>query len=197
VTGNDARAAELALGTRQALPDALRVLLEEYPRTLWEEDPGFTQLIRFWLDRHLMFRRLMEALQTSTHGVIDRDIDPGTFAQRLSRYGSMFVGELHAHHSVEDAHYFPVMKTLDSRLGSGFDILDLDHHAIDGRLKAFTETANTVLRGVQADEASAQAHLGPLAEALVEMERFLDRHLTDEEELVVPVLLKYTPEGLI
>lgn len=193
----DAHASELALEYREALPDALRILLQDYPRELWEEDPGFSQLIRFWLDRHLMFRRIMEALQATTDRVIDKALDPQSFAQQLSRYGSMFVGELHAHHSIEDAHYFPVMKTLDSRITSGFDILDRDHHTIDGRLQDFANTANDLLRGLQADEAEAMAQLGPLSDALVTMERFLDRHLTDEEELIVPVLLKYTPEGLV
>ncbi|NNE86603.1 MAG: hemerythrin domain-containing protein [Silicimonas sp.] len=186
-----------ALENRQVLPDALRVLLQDYPRELWEDDPGFSQLIRFWLDRHLMFRRIMEALLETTAHVRDKSLDPQSFAHQLSRYGSMFVGELHAHHSVEDAHYFPVMKTLDSRITAGFDILDKDHHTIDARLQGFAEMANGVLRGMQADEAAAMAQLGPLADELKVLEHFLDRHLTDEEELVVPVLLKYTPEGLV
>lgn len=197
MTSIDATAPELALDERAALPDALRVLLQDYPRELWEEDPGFSQLIRFWLDRHLMFRRIMEALQATTGRVIDKALDPQSFAQQLSRYGSMFVGELHAHHSIEDAHYFPVMKTLDSRITAGFDILDRDHHTIDARLQEFARSANALLRGLQVDEAASMAQLGPLLDELATMERFLDRHLTDEEELVVPVLLKYTPEGLV
>lgn len=188
---------EFALGARAGLPDALRVLLQEYPRELWEDDPGFSQLIRFWLDRHLMFRRILEALQQTTHQVIDKSVDPQTFARQLARYGSMFVGELHAHHNIEDAHYFPTMKTLDSRISAGFDILDRDHHTIDARLQGFAKQANTLLQGLQKDEESAMAQLGPLADELITFERFLDRHLVDEEELVVPVLLKYTPEGLV
>ena len=188
---------DLALESRTALPDALRVLLADYPRELWEEDPGFSQLIRFWLDRHLMFRRILEALEETTEQVMDKSSDPQAYARQLSRYGSMFVGELHAHHTIEDTHYFPRLKVLDQRLETGFEILDRDHHTIDARLQGFADIANTVLRVTQSDENAALGQVGPLYDELKTLALFLDRHLTDEEELVVPVLLKHAPEGLV
>jgi iron-sulfur cluster repair protein YtfE (RIC family) len=142
VTNDISHEPQLALNKRTALPDALRVLLKEYPRELWEEDAGFSELMRFWLDRHLMFRRLMEALQDTTRQGIEKAVDPLTYARTLSRYGSMFVGELHMHNSIEDAKFFPVMKTLDRRITTGFDILDRDHHAIDERLQGFAGVAS-------------------------------------------------------
>lgn len=187
---------ELALAVRTGLPDALRVLLADYPRELWEEDAGFSHLIRFWLDRHLMFRRIMEALQTGTKATLENSLDPQSYARQLSRYGGMFVNELHMHHTIEDTQFFPVMKTLDSRITSGFDILDRDHHTIDARLQGFATQANAILQGLQNDEASAMALLGPLGDELGVLESFLNRHLSDEEELIVPVLLKYQPDGL-
>lgn len=186
----------LALQNRVGLPDALRVLLQEYPRALWEEDAGFSQLIRFWLNRHMMFRRLLVALQETTQNVLGQSLDPQAYARQLSRYGSMFVGELHMHHTIEDTQFFPVMKTLDMRIGSGFDILDRDHHTIDARLQIFGDAANQVLTDFHGVEGAAMAQLGPLLDELRVLEAFLDRHLIDEEELVVPVLLKYQPEGL-
>lgn len=187
---------QLALENRDRLPDALRVLLQDYPRELWEEDAGFSHLIRFWLDRHLMFRRILEALQSATQQGIDAPDDPLGYARALSRYGSMLVGELHMHHTVEDTQYFPLMKTLDARITSGFDILDRDHHTIDARLHSFSEMANLLLQGIQNGDDAAMARLGPLLNELGVLETFLNRHLIDEEELVVPVLLKYQPEGL-
>ena len=192
----DVDAGQFALENREALPDALRVLLQDYPRELWESDAGFSQLIRFWLDRHLMFRRLLEALQNATQAGIDAPGDAQGYARALSRYGSMFVGELHMHHTIEDTKFFPVMKTLDSRISAGFDILDRDHHGIDARLQSFADMANVLLQGVQNGDVAAMARLGPLLGELGVLETFLNRHLTDEEELVVPVLLKYQPEGL-
>ena len=37
------------LETRQGLPDALRYLVEKYPRDIWESHRNFDELTRFWL----------------------------------------------------------------------------------------------------------------------------------------------------
>lgn len=187
---------ELALETRAGLPDALRVLLTEYPREAWEANPNFSGLIRFWLDRHLMFRRLVGTMIAETEQTLDAEMDERRYGAHLSRYGSMFVGELHGHHSIEDMHYFPVMKTLDSRVAQGFDILDRDHHAIDGHLAGFAEAANVALRRI-AEGQPARDDIATFLGDLKSVEVFLNRHLEDEEDLVVPVLLKYAPAGLV
>ncbi len=186
---------EFSLTARDKLPDALRVLLEERPREAWEGDPNFSELIRFWLERHLMFRRLVELMNDSAEKVLDRALDETEGARHLSRYGSMFVQELHGHHMIEDQHYFPRLKQFDTRLIRGFDILDRDHHEIDDLLAGFADSANTVLRAISAREAH-QDKMAEFQSNLVRTKGFLDRHLTDEEDLVVPVLLKYAPPGL-
>lgn len=187
---------DIALETRAGLPDALRVLLEDYPREAWEADPNFSGLIRFWLDRHLMFRRLVGTMIGETEQTLDGAMEDRRFGTHLSRYGSMLIGELHGHHSIEDTHFFPVMKTLDQRIATGFDILDRDHHAIDGHLSGFADAANAALRCIANGEPATDA-VAAFLEDLQRIDRFLDRHLVDEEELVVPVLLKYAPAGLI
>ena len=179
---------DIALESRAGLPDALRVLLEDYPREAWEADPNFSGLIRFWLDRHLMFRRLVATMIGETEQRLDGAMEDRLFGAHLSRYGSMLVGELHGHHSIEDTHFFPIMKPLDQRVSTGFDILDRDHHEIHDSLSAFADTGNAALRAIAE---------GDFLKDLRRVERFLDRHLVDEEELVVPVLLKYAPAGLV
>lgn len=185
---------DLTLETRAGLPDALRVLLAEYPREAWEADPGFSELIRFWLDRHLMFRRILEALSAEAEKRLDRQSDPARYAAHLARFGSMFVGELHAHHSIEDYQYFPRLKGLDPRLSRAFDILDKDHHALDAHLERFTEDANSTLQAISGG-AEARDETGAILHGLRRFEGFLDRHLVDEEEVIVPVLLRHVPSG--
>ena len=182
----------LALDLRSGLPDALRVLLAEYPRDQWDSDPGFDGLVRFWLDRHMMFRRILERLTAEAKARHAGVLDPQRHAHALGRLGSSFVGELHGHHSIEDAHYFPTLATKDARVARGFDLLDADHHALDTHLAGFVDRANAVL---QAGDAGGDA-VDRLIDGLAEFERFLDRHLIDEEELVVPVILNYGTDGL-
>jgi len=181
------------LETRAGLPEALRVLLDAYPRETWERDPGFSQLIRFWLDRHMMFRRISARLVTDAQARLDGTGDPRAYAGALSRLGSAFVGELHGHHHVEDAHYFPVLARHDARLEAGFALLDRDHHALDGQLQAFVAAANAVLH---APEAARHDATGAFHAHLAGFAPLLERHLTDEEDLVVPVLLKYGERGI-
>ena len=184
------------LHTRAGLPEALRVLLKDYPREAWEADPAFSDLIRFWLERHMMFRRLMDILGSEAEAALDGKMEPTVFGAHLARYGRLLTQELHAHHSIEDHHYFPRMKDLDARIASGFDVLDRDHHAIDSHLADFVEAANAVLQAIGEGEAHRDP-LGAHRDGLIRLKGFLHRHLEDEEELVVPVLLKYAPSGLV
>ena len=186
---------DLALAERSGLPDALRVLLEEYPRAGWENDPGFDGLVRFWLDRHMMFRRLMDEMRKGTEAMLDGKIDPGQYLTMVSRYGGMFVNGLHEHHTIEDAHYFPKLAAQDARIAKGFDILDKDHHDLDEYLASFVKSANGLLQQNKPGPALHNA-AGGFRKELKTFDRLLDRHLNDEEELVVPVILRYGSGGL-
>lgn len=180
----------LALAERSGLPDALRVLVAEYPRDGWEADPGFDDHIRFWLDRHLMFRRLMTEMRNETEALLDNKPDADRYSAMTSRYGGMFVNGLHEHHTIEDTYYFPKLATKDARIEKGFAILDKDHHDIDVFLASFVDRANEVIRHTdQRDKLRTSA--GHFRDELVHLEALLDRHLTDEEDLIVPVILRY------
>ncbi len=185
----------LALSDRQGLPDALRVLLEEYPRNGWSTDPGFNNLIAFWLDRHMMFRRLMAEMRKGTEGLLDRKMEADRFGAMVSRYGGMFVQQLHGHHMIEDQHYFPTLSKKDPRIEKGFAILDKDHHDLDAYLASFVTRANEVI-GLRDDRRKLQDAAGRFQTELTRLERLLDRHLIDEEDLIVPVILRYGADDL-
>jgi hemerythrin-like domain-containing protein len=180
---------DLALGTRAGLPDALRVLLEEIPRESWESHANFGGMVQFWLERHLMFRQLLGQLTAEAEAAIDRRLDMEAYGTRLSRFGGFFLNQLHGHHQIEDAHYFPHLVTLDGRLERGFGILDADHHALHHHLDGFATGANAVLSRLQ-DAAAAREAVGEFHGLLGGFGQMLERHLTDEEDLVVPVILK-------
>jgi iron-sulfur cluster repair protein YtfE (RIC family) len=180
------------LETRTGLPDALRVLADALPRSGWEAHPNFDALTRFWLDRHLMFRDVLGRLRRGSELYLDRQLDPRRHAAETARYAGFLLNELHGHHGIEDAHYFPALMRLDTRLVRGFELLDADHHALDGHIHRMAETTNAFLSRLgQAEERDRGADLSA---ALARFETFLDRHLTDEEDLVVPVILTYAPK---
>ena len=178
------------LAHRVGLPDALRVLLEQYPRDMWESHRNFDGLTRFWLERHLMFRGALAQWQQDTQGFLDKGRDPDAHGQMTARIGGFLINELHGHHQIEDAHYFPKLSATETRLSRGFELLDADHHALDAQLHALTEAANAHLRALS-QGADARTSAGAMLKRLDGFEGFLNRHLVDEEELVVPVILHH------
>ena len=182
------------LSTRQGLPDALRALVEAYPRDVWLAPSPFQNLISFWMEKHMSFRRLLTVLEKETQTALDGG-DARRYRQALARYGGMFVNDLHGHHQIEDAHYFPVLENIDPIFAKGLRILDADHHALDHILNDFVAAANEVLQ--QTDEGPEYKDgLGRLHTLLERSGPMLVRHFDDEEDLVVPVLLKHEPEAL-
>ena len=185
---------DLSLDGRAGLPEPLRLLLADYPRAGWAADPQFHGLVSFWLERHGMFRQIMARMTQETEGFLDGARDPRAFAQGLSRLGGLFVDQLHGHHQIEDHHYFPLLRLREPRIERGFDLLDADHHALDGILDRFVGQANAAIRAAGGRDPKAAA--GVLHAGLGDLRRLIDRHLTDEEDLIVPVILRDGPGGL-
>lgn len=183
-----------ALENRTGLPDALRVLLENHPRAHWQSHRNFDGLTRFWLERHMMFRDLAARLQAETEGFLDRRSEGRIYGGRLARFGGFLINELHGHHHVEDHHYFPVLAGLEPGLAKGFALLDADHQALDGHLHGLAEETNALLKALASGPAPAARDAAAALQARLRgFGGFLDRHLTDEEELVVPVILEHGP----
>ncbi|MBC2834260.1 hemerythrin domain-containing protein [Paragemmobacter straminiformis] len=176
----------LALAIRTGLPPELLDLLHAHPRAGWPDHPQFHGLVSFWLDRHMGFRHLMARIRTETQSLIDGTADPDSFPQRLVPLGRRLVDELIGHHRIEDDAYFPELAALEPRLAHGFEILDTDHHALDALLDSFVTDANTLL---QSPDRRAQA--GRFHDSLSPFTAQLERHLADEEDLILPVILKH------
>jgi iron-sulfur cluster repair protein YtfE (RIC family) len=178
------------LEARTGLPDALRVLAREYPRDLWASHRNFDDHTRFWMQRHLMFREVLAEATRLTRDYLDGRLDRRVFGGKSAQVIGFMLNELHSHHQIEDMHYFPRLMTVDPRLSAGFELLDADHHALDRHIHAMADTTNAALRALQ-DGGAARSESGALLEALEQFHRFLDRHLTDEEELVIPTILHH------
>ena len=180
---------DLTLALRAGLPAEFRLVLGEYPRDGWQDHADFNGLAAFWLERHLAFRRMLDLLATDLRALVDRQMDGQTYAPRLSRLGSRLLGDLIGHHQIEDQVYFPQLAALEPRIARGFDLLDADHHALHGMIDRFATGANAVL--AQTADAPLHAAAGRFASDLADSDRLLARHLADEEDLVLPVVLKH------
>ncbi len=68
-------------------------------------------------------------------------------------------------------------------------MLDADHHALHALIDRFAKGANAVLH--EADERRQRDKAARFLTDLTDFDRLLVRHLTDEEDLVLPVVLKH------
>lgn len=183
----------LDLDLRPGLPPDLRVLLDRYPREVWPEHANLGETARMWLGRHDMFRDfggvLSQALADHREGRIEIAAFRHWFAPRLR----FFLQNLEGHHQVEDHQYFPRFLSADRRLARGFDLLESDHEVIHADLVATAETATLLLSAASASQGKAQDGLRRAADAYAEASerllRRLMRHLEDEEDLIIPLIL--------
>ena len=180
---------------RVALPPELRVLADRHPRGTWERHPNLGATAAFWLERHGMFRALGAGLADAAAAFREERVPAATFLPWFGPRFGFFLRELHGHHHVEDHHYFPLFRAADPRLSRGFDLLDADHGAIDGLIRALDAAGGALGRAAAAegDAARARADLAGRIDAALPA---LARHLDDEEDLVIPLILERTEGGL-
>ncbi len=179
----------------KGMPAEMQLLLQTYPRDDWEAHPGFKEKTRQWLGAHQMFRRLSNLVRCETENYLDNHRAPHDYAARLHHYGGALVRNLHGHHGWEDNSYFPELSAADPRFDAGLEILEKDHEALDAVLDSFTISANRLLGSIQHDKKSARDEAGNLQGVAETIETFLQRHLSDEEELAVPIILHHRMRG--
>ena len=188
--------AALALDARTGWPADLRLLIDRYPREVWQGHGNLGAMAQFWLSRHGMFREIGAALEDATaafrNGTATAEDFRAWFPPRLQ----FFLQQLNAHHQIEDLHYFPVFQAAEARLAHGFEVLEADHKAIHESIVRAVETANIFLRAPVNDTSPLHAAGERYADASGALLRQLTRHLDDEEDLIIPLILDRTEAGL-
>ena len=180
---------ELSLLVRTGLPDELRFLVERYPREGWQAHDGFHGLSGQWIAFHNSFRdagKLLSAgIGSYREGVRTAPEFAKWFAPRLNR----LLGHLEGHHNIEDYVYFPKFIEAEKRLKRGFDILEGDHHQIHEAMELNAETANAFLRALTENEDKQRYAADEYAAQNEKLVAMLTRHLDDEEDLIIPMIL--------
>jgi hemerythrin-like domain-containing protein len=199
VTIERARSAEieaLALAHRNGWPEDLRVMLSRYPREKWESDANLGDMARFWLSRHAMFRELSATIEQVTEQFRAGKLPPLEFARQFVPRLQFILDQLNVHHQIEDFHYFPIFRAADARLSLGFEVLEGDHHHIHGDMARTAETANALLQALRGDADTLRRCSDGYANASAVLLKGLIRHLDDEEDLIVPLILDCGEEEL-
>ena len=180
---------------RQGLPEEMQILLRDYPRESWPGHPNFAASIQNWMGAHVMFRRLSAQSERQVEAYLEGDLDADGFAERFGYFGDLLLRNLHGHHTWEDRKFFPELSAADDRFDHGLAMLEADHIEMDGLLDAFSRQGNRAVMLAHMDPDQAYEEAGKLLPQVGAIRGFLQRHLTDEEELVVPILLHHKMRG--
>lgn len=177
------------------MPEEMHSLLKKYPRDEWEAHPGFKEKTKQWMGAHQGFRMLAERVRLDTELLLNKEMALDDYSARLSFLGGRLVGNLHGHHGWEDHSYFPELSAADSRFDAGLELLEQDHSDLDVVLDDFTRQANRVIKLAVLDESQSFDEAGIVHEQAEAIEAFLKRHLSDEEDLAVPIILHHRLRG--
>ena len=179
----------LDLARRSGWPEDLRVLIARYPREQWDGHANLGEWAPFWLSRHAMFRELSGMIEDIAGRFRAGELTPVQFPRVFVPRLQFLLEQLNVHHQIEDYHHFPRLRAADERLARGFDILENDHHAIHADMAATAEAANAMLRALQSDADTLRRRGDDYAAASGTLLAGLVRHLDDEEDLIVPLVL--------
>lgn len=175
---------------RPCLQDALRATLAglaQWPPQRWAEHPGYVGLASHWQDIH---RAMVHNL-----GIVERSLrtlaeDGLADAERLRLAGQIgsaarqSVDHLHGHHRLEDQTMFPQLMRASSSLARPLNLLEADHIVLNALLGTFEHALARL--PVAGAPASAWDDVAMAGERVARVAR---RHIEDEEEIVIPVVL--------
>jgi hypothetical protein len=186
----------LDLESRLGWPEELRILLREHPRETWSEHPNLGRLARFWLDIHNGFRGYAAMLKDSAGEFREGLVTPERFRAELAPRLQVFLSHLEGHHQIEDFQFFPAFSAAEPRLLKGFEVLETDHEAIHAAMDRLVETANGFMRAPATDSDRMRYAGDAFVDSGDRLIRMLGRHLDDEEDLIIPLILERTEPGL-
>ena len=95
----------------------------------------------------------------------------------------------YGHYTWKDRQFFPELSSADLRSERGLDLLEKDHEVLDDILDRFTRASNRYLKLLDLDPTSAEQELGDIHTAGCHIQSLLSRHLQDEEDMIVPIIL--------
>lgn len=185
--------------SQQALDDDLFSLAPRHPDSRLETDwlflynklppdqwfgADYAYKTSGWLKVHTNIRKRQRILVQISESYISGEFDWSEYRSQILKRINMHVLKLHQHHGVEDDGFFPEFVSMYPKLMPAFEILGHDHEYLNELLYKLQIQNDQLARSEIEDKALAEE----LHKTLVAVTDLLSQHLTDEEDLVIPIL---------
>lgn len=181
---------------RDCIAQALREQMFDLPREQWAANPRMGGEPGFWLEIH---KGLLTASATLPRWIeqFQQEEDPvrmQAIAGQISGLGQQLVHHAHGHHHIEDHHFFPVFLRMFPQLEHPLELLDGDHKVLAEVLDDLEKATAGFPVTPQGSEREQREAWMRGADILLPAAKRLDalfiRHIGDEEEICIPVMLK-------
>lgn len=185
--------------SQQALDDDLFSLAPRHPDSRLEADwlflynklppdqwfaADYAYKTSGWLKVHTNIRKRQRILTQISEAYIDGEFDWAEYRSQILKRINMHILKLHQHHGVEDDGFFPEFIRMYPQLAPAFEILGHDHEYLNALLDKLQIQNDELAKSEGEDKALAEQ----LHDTLVKVTDLLQQHLTDEEDLVIPIL---------
>ncbi|WP_367109713.1 hemerythrin domain-containing protein [uncultured Psychrobacter sp.] len=137
-----------------------------------------------WLKVHTNIRKRQRILTQISDAYMSGEFDWTEYRSQILKRINMHVLKLHQHHGVEDEGFFPEFVSMYPKLAPAFEILGHDHEYLNELLDTLQAQNDQLARSDTEDKVLAKQ----LHDTLVAVTDLLQQHLTDEEDLVIPIL---------
>lgn len=181
----------LSLDARGGLPADIAFLKTRYPADEWSDHANYGALSRFWREVHDSLREEGRHLAATVAAFREQPEPPAVFAPRFTARLEHHLAHLEHHHGIEDALYFPRFRALDRRMAAGFDLLENDHLVIHRELVETAARARTLVEDLVRGHDAPRRTLARYTDQAEWLLLLLERHLADEEDLVIPAMLEH------
>ncbi len=176
------------VATRDRLPPAIRPTLLEEAMQDWKHHPRFAGKARFFMNVHRQLLDEADWLSDTARVILDASGDTlqdRISASALASNAQRLLHFAHGHHEIEDHGHFPQFVRLHPQLHDAFSLLANDHQALDAALHGVETEQEALLRSPGRDQlAKLHQHAAPL-------NKIMHRHITDEEDGVMPIFLRH------
>ena len=174
---------------RKGLPSPVQETLLESTRSEWKDHPRFGGKANFFMTIHRELLKGSAQLSLAIEQLLDiptSDVSEAVAQMNMLPFAKNLIDLAHRHHEIEDHGYFPQFRLMYPALNRGLSLLDGDHKVLNSALDD-TQVALSQLNGaVVTRDQLADLYVGSQA-----LENILNRHIWDEEEVIIPIFLRH------
>jgi hemerythrin-like domain-containing protein len=172
---------------RSQLDGSLRALLPVSSREDWPAHANYAQGAKDLRAIHQAMLQNSAGVTQALTALAEGRVAAGeraAVAKQAHEVARHIVDHLHVHHQIEDERLFPHFAQANPKISRAIALLEADHRVLNAAASLFDQA----LRTFPAVDAEAAAY-DRAAQAAAQLDRVMRRHITDEEDIVIPAYL--------